>query len=76
MILHEISSRLINIPDLKTALEEISMLMNKMLGAEDSGVIRPDSINVIRTKGIPLEFIKNIIQENQGIIILDNFRYI
>ena len=67
-LLHEVGQRLVNLPDLDSALIEISELIKRMIGAEYCEVLLADKFGILNRYDIPDSFIQKII-ENQSALI-------
>ncbi len=52
-LLHEIGRRLVNMPDLESALGEISALIKRMIGAEECQILLADKFDQLEEAGIP-----------------------
>jgi len=70
-LLHEVGQRLVNLPDLDSALLEISDLIKRMVGAENCQVLLADKFDNLNKFDVPNSLIQKII-ENQSALIFSN----
>jgi diguanylate cyclase (GGDEF)-like protein len=68
VLLHEVGQRLVNLPDLDSALTEITELINLMIGSEECLVIMADQFDRLNEMGIPTMFAQKIIQNKTATI--------
>ncbi len=73
VLLHEVGQRLVNLPDLDSALTEISELINLMIGSEECQVILADQFDRLNEMGIPIEFAQKIIENKTATIFSNNY---
>lgn len=71
VILNEVGQRLINMPDIDTALVEISKLIKRMIGAESCEVLLADKFFHLSRMGIPSSYIQNSIENQSASIFSD-----
>ena len=71
VILHEVGQRLIKMPDIDTALVEISNLIKRMIGAEKCEVLLADRFYHLSRMGIPSSYIQNSIENQSASIFSD-----
>ncbi len=71
IILHEVGQRLITMPDIDTALVEISKLIRRMIGAENCEVLLADRFYHLSRMGIPSSYIQNSIENQSATIFSD-----
>lgn len=74
VLLSEIGRRLVNIPNLDTALVEITALVKHMIGAEECQVILENSFDRLKGRGISDALSKNIIEKKSAIIFSDSLK--
>lgn len=72
VLLHEIGQQLVTMPDLETALIEITALIKRMIGAEECRVLTADSFDNFRKLGISASFAQKIIEHKSAIIFSDS----
>lgn len=70
-LLHEVGQRLVNMPDLDSALIEISELIKHMIGAEECQVLLADKFDNLSKFDIPISFTQKIIENQSANIFLD-----
>jgi len=68
ILLHEVGQRLVDIPDLDTALIEISTLIKRMVGAEKCQIFMADRFDILNELGISDTFGQKIIENKSAII--------
>jgi diguanylate cyclase (GGDEF)-like protein len=68
VLLHEISLRLINLPDLDVALAEIAQLVKRIIAAEECQIIMADQFNKLNEKGIPTSLAQKVIKNKSAAI--------
>ena len=68
VLLHEIGHRLVNIPDLDTALIEITALIKRMLGAEKCQIILTDDFEHLNEFGVSDVIAQKIIENKIALI--------
>ena len=74
VLLHEVGQQLVNIPDLDTALIEISTLIKRMIGAEECQILLIDKSNNLDQLGIQVSFAQKIIENKTAIIFSDSLK--
>ena len=72
VLLHEIGQRLVNIPDLDTALIEISALIKRMIGAEECQVLMEDEFEDLSRLRISNTVAQKIIENKSALIFSDS----
>jgi len=70
-LLHEVGQRLVDMPDLDSALIEISELIGRMIGAEECQVLLADKFDILYKFGIQASFVQKIIENQSAIIFSD-----
>ena len=68
VLLHEVGQRLVSMPDLSTALNEIADLIKRMIGAETCQIILANNFESLNELGIPAQYAHKTI-ENQSATI-------
>lgn len=68
VLLHEVGQRLVNIPELNTALIEISGLIKRMIGAEECQIIMADKFDNLNEIGISDLVAQKIIETKSALI--------
>jgi len=68
ILLHEVGLRLVNMPDLDTALAEITELIKRMIAAGECQVIMADQFDRLHEKGIPTSVAQKTIQNKTATI--------
>lgn len=63
VLLHDVGRRLVNIPNLDTALSEIAGLIKKMIGADGCKIILAEEFGQLRERGIPIPFAHEVIEQ-------------
>ena len=71
VLLHDIGQRLVNIPDLNDALQEIAGLIKRMLGAEECQIVLANQFDKFEENGIPARLAKKIIENQTATILSD-----
>jgi diguanylate cyclase (GGDEF)-like protein len=71
VLLYEVASRLATIIDLKTALQEVSHLMQISMGAEKCEVILAEQFNQLSDLGFPTSIAQQAIEQHSVVIIPD-----
>ncbi|MBT3188553.1 MAG: EAL domain-containing protein [Anaerolineae bacterium] len=74
VLLYDIGQRLVNMPDLNTALAEITELIKRMIGAEECQVITADQFDKLNEKEIPISFAQKIIENKTATIFSNTLR--
>ena len=74
VLLHEAGRRLVNMPDLDTALSEIAELIKRMIGAEESKVFLADNFDNLNEVGIPVSLIEQTIENKSADIFSDTHK--
>jgi len=72
-LLHEVGQRLVNMPDLDSALIEISELIKRMIGAEECQALLADQFDVLNKFDVQPTLVHKLIK-NQSAIIFSNPR--
>jgi diguanylate cyclase (GGDEF)-like protein len=72
VLLHEIGQRLVNIPDLDTALIEISALIKRMIGAEECQVLMEEEFDNLSRLRISNTVAQKIIENKSALIFSDS----
>ena len=70
-LLHEVGQRLVNMPELASALVEISELIKRMIGAKECLVLLADQFDRLSNFGVQSSLVQKII-ENQSALIFSN----
>ena len=68
VLLHEVGRRLVNIPELNTALVEISTLIKRMIGAEECQIFMADEFDTLIENGISELVVQKIIDTKSALI--------
>ncbi len=63
-LLHEVGQRLVSIPDLDSALREITTLIKRMIGAEECQIVLADKFEQLEQAGVPAAVIQATIQNH------------
>lgn len=71
VLLYEVASRLNTILDLKTAMQEVSSLMQVSMGAEKCEVILADAFDRLSDLGFPTSIAKQAIEQRSVVILPD-----
>jgi len=68
VLLHDVGQRLVSVPDLKKALNEIAEMIKRMIGAEECRIILVDQFDNMDLVGLPTPFVKKIIENRSASI--------
>lgn len=69
-LLVEVGQRLVNVPDLDDALNEISEMTKRIIGAEECQIILADKFDSLSERGIPSSIAQGIIKNRTAITFL------
>jgi len=67
-LLHEVGQRLVNMPDLDSALIEIAELIKHMIGAEECQVLLADQFDTLSRFGVRSSFVQKITEHHSAIL--------
>jgi diguanylate cyclase (GGDEF)-like protein len=67
VLLHDISQRLVNVPDLSDALNETAELIKRMIGAEECQIVLSDQFEDLEEKGIPASLARKVIEKQSAV---------
>jgi diguanylate cyclase (GGDEF)-like protein len=68
VLLHDIATQLVNVPELSVALEKISTLVRRMIGAKECSIYILDQITETQVADIPPKIFKDLVEENAATI--------
>ncbi len=68
-LLHEVGQRLVSLPDLDSALVEITALIKRMIGAEECQIILADKFDQLEQTGIPAPVVQATINNHAATIL-------
>jgi len=68
VLLHEVGQRLVNIPELETALVEISALIKRMIGADECHIFKETEFEKLNKFRISNAVIQNIVESKSAIM--------
>jgi len=68
ILLHDISTELIHVPDLNNTLQKISELIKRMIGAEECSIILFEQIVEIQASEVPPDILKDLVTEKAATI--------
>jgi diguanylate cyclase (GGDEF)-like protein len=68
VLLHDIGMQLINVPELDVALEKISGLIQRMIGASKCSILMTDQTDKIRELGIPPKVLHDLVKKRTATI--------
>jgi diguanylate cyclase (GGDEF)-like protein len=74
VLLHDISTQLISVPDLFLALENISTLIQRMIGAKECSIYMLDQVAEIQAEDIPSEIFNDLVEKNTATIFGSGLR--
>lgn len=69
VFLHDISHQLNTSPDLSTAMDEVSTLVKRMMGADRCQVVITEDFEELKGIGIPFSVVRGIIEQQSATII-------
>jgi len=72
VLLNEIGRRLVNIPNLDTALVEITTLIKRMIGAEECQIFLENSFDTLKKLGVSEILSRKVIENSSALIFSDS----
>jgi diguanylate cyclase (GGDEF)-like protein len=67
VLLHDVGQRLVNVPDLNSALIEIAELIKRMIGAEECQIVLAEQFENFEEKGVPVALGRKVIENHSAI---------